>query len=110
LFLLILKYQGVMPFYLFALGFGFSFLVTAPLSATLAGRLYGFSHVGAMVGFVHTVHHVGGGLWAYMGGVIFDRTGSYDLAFAISAIMALMAVVCTLLIKETRHLPRESPL
>jgi MFS family permease len=110
LFLLILKYQGVISFYVFSLGFGFSFLVTAPLSATLAGRLYGFSHVGAIAGFVHTLHHVGGGLWAYFGGVIFDRTGSYDLAFAISAIMAFMAVVCTLLIKETSHQPRKSPL
>jgi MFS family permease len=108
LFLLILKYQGLISFYFFSLGFGFSFLVTAPLSATLAGRLYGFSHVGAIAGFVHTVHHVGGGLWAYLGGVIFDHTGSYNLAFAISAIMASMAVVSTLLIKETRHQPRES--
>ncbi len=105
LFLLILKYQGMIPFYFFSLGFGFSFLVTAPLSATLAGRLYGFSHVGAISGFVHTIHHVGGGLWAYLGGVIFDQTGSYATVFAVSAFMAFMAVICTLLIKETRHQP-----
>jgi predicted MFS family arabinose efflux permease len=105
LFLLVLKYQGLIPFYFFSLAFGFTFLVTAPLTVTLAGRLYGFSHLGVISGFIATVHHVGGGLWAYLGGVIFDETGSYDLAFVISAMMAFGAFICTLLIKEVRHQP-----
>ena len=38
-----------------------------------------------------------------MGGVVFDQTGSYQLIFIISAIMSLVAVGCTLLIRERRH-------
>jgi predicted MFS family arabinose efflux permease len=38
-----------------------------------------------------------------LGGEIFDRTGSYELAFILSALMALVAVLCTVLIKEKRH-------
>ena len=103
LFLLVLRYQTLGSFYVFALLFGFTLLITAPLTATLMGRLYGFSHVGIITGFITTIHHLGGGFWAYLGGEIFDRTGSYELAFVLSAIMALVAVLCTILIKEKRH-------
>jgi len=103
IFLLILKYQNLVSFYIFALAFGFTHFVTAPLTTTLAGKLYGFSHVGILAGFITTVHHLAGGLMAYVGGVIFDQTGSYRLAFILSAIMAFVAFVCTLFIKEKRH-------
>jgi len=103
LFILILKFQGLVSFYVFACAFGFTLLITAPLNALLVGKLYGFSHVGLLSGFITTIHHLGGGFWAYLGGEIFDRTGSYELAFILSAIMALVAVLCTILIKEKRH-------
>ncbi len=109
LFLLIVKYQTLGSFYFFAFGFGFTLLITAPLTATLMGRLYGFSHVGLITGFITTVHHVGGGFWAYMGGVIFDWTGSYHLAFILSAIMALVALFSSMLIVEKRHRAVLSP-
>jgi predicted MFS family arabinose efflux permease len=103
LFILILKFQGLVSFYVFACAFGFTLLITAPLNALLVGKLYGFSHVGLLSGFITTIHHLGGGFWAYLGGEIFDRTGSYDLAFILSALMALVAVLCTVLIKEKKH-------
>jgi MFS family permease len=103
LFLLILRYQSFASFYLFALAFGFTYLITAPLTPTLVGRLYGLSHVGLITGLINTVHHLGGGVGAYMGGVVFDRTGSYRLAFILSAAMALIAVLCSILITEKRH-------
>jgi len=103
LFMFILKFQGLVSFYVFACAFGFTLLITAPLNALLVGKLYGFSHVGLLSGFITTIHHLGGGFWAYLGGEIFDRTGSYELAFILSAIMALVAVLCTILIKEKRH-------
>ncbi len=102
-YILILKYPNEVNFYIFALLFGFTFLITAPLTATLMGRLYGLSHVGLLSGFATTVHHLAGGLWAYMGGFVFDKTGSYRLIFIISAAMCLIAVACSLLIKEKRH-------
>jgi MFS family permease len=103
LFLLVLRHQTLGSFYVFALLFGFTLLITAPLNATLMGKLYGFSHVGLLTGFITTVHHVGGGFWAYMGGVIFDQTGSYQLAFVLSAIMALVAFFSSIFIIEKRH-------
>jgi MFS family permease len=102
LFFLILHYHNLITFYIFAAAFGFTFLITAPLTTTLVGKLYGFSHLGLISGFITMVHHLGGGLWAYLGGLIFDKTGSYYWCFIISVGMAGIAVVCTLLIKERR--------
>jgi MFS family permease len=103
LFILILKYQNLVSFYIFACAFGFTLLITAPLNAILVGRLYGFSHIGLISGFIATIHHLGGGFLAYVAGEVFDRTGSYRLIFILSAVMVLIAALCTVLIKERRH-------
>ena len=103
-FLMILIYRNPISFYIFAGGFGFTFLITAPLIATLSGRLYGFAHLGLISGFVTTIHHLGGGFWTYMGGLLFDTTGSYQIIFVISAVVAVIAIICTMAIKEKRHL------
>ncbi|MGD0916753.1 MAG: MFS transporter [Thermodesulfobacteriota bacterium] len=103
LFFLVLKYQGLLSFYIFALAFGFTSLITSPLTPTLMGRLYGSSHIGFLTGFIITIHHLAGGFWAYLGGLIFDKTGSYRLIFILSLIMAFMAIFSSILIKEKRH-------
>ena len=103
LFLLVFRYQTALSFWVLSLGFGFTFLITAPLTTTLMGRMYGFASIGLLSGFITTVHHVGGGFWAYIGGVIYDGTGSYTLAMAISAVASAAALVCALFINEVRH-------
>ena len=102
-FLLIIAYQSMASFYVFALIFGFTFLVTAPLTPTLVGRLYGFSHVGVLSGFITTIHHLGGGFAAWGGGVLFDLTGSYQAVLIVSAVMAAVAVGSAMLLHEKRE-------
>ncbi len=105
LFGLLYFLKNPISFWIFSLGFGFTFLVTAPLTTTLMARLYGVGHLGFISGFITMAHTFGGGFWAYLGGVVFDRTGDYDLALAISAGLAALALLCTALIREERHLP-----
>jgi len=106
LFMMILKYRNLISFHIFAAGFGFTFLITAPLTATLAGRLYGFANVGLISGFITTIHHLSGGFWAYIGGLLFDKTGSYQIIFILSAVLAVIAMICTKALKEKRHVIR----
>jgi MFS family permease len=103
LFLVVVRYQNAAAFWALSLGFGFTFLITAPLTTTLMGRMYGFANIGLLGGFITTVHHLGGGLWAYLGGAVYDATGSYTVAMAISAGASAVALVCTLFIREVRH-------
>ena len=105
LFLLIIKYQNLFSFYVFSLLFGFTFLITAPLLPVLTGKLYGFSHVGLISGFITTFHHLGGGLGGFIGGLFYDKTGSYEGAFFLLALMSLVASFCAVWIKEKRHEP-----
>ena len=106
LFSMLLFAKGTAVFWVFALGMGFTLPITAPILPTLVGKLYGVRHIGFICGFVTTIHMLGGGLWSYLGGVLFDHTQGYDLIMLISAITAAFAVVCTLLIREERHLPQ----
>ena len=109
LFLLVMRYQNTTTFWALSLGFGFTFLITAPLTTTLMGRMYGFANIGLLGGFITTVHHVGGGLWAYLGGAVYDATGGYGLAMGVSAAVSAVALVCTLLIREVRHVAPDGP-
>jgi len=103
LFVMLIRYKNELSFYAFALAFGFTHLITAPLTPILIGRLYGFTYLGILTGFINTVHFLGAGFWPYLAGVIFDRTGSYQLAFILSAIAASVAVLAMALVKERRH-------
>ena len=110
LFIMLLFVKGPVPFWIFSLGFGLTLLVAAPLTTTLLSDLYGQRHLGFITGFVNTIHTVGGGLGAYLGGAVFDRTGDYNGAFIVSTAFALVAAVCSVLIREKRHWPPGQPL
>ena len=103
LFLLILNWQTTTAFYIFALGFGFTQLMTAPVTPTLLGKLYGLSHIGVNMGLILTFHHLSGGFWVYAGGEIYDYTGSYQLVFIIFTVLASIALICSSLLIDKRH-------
>jgi len=105
LYIFIVQYKNVPSLYAFALLFGFTHLITAPLTPMLMGRLYGFRQIGLLTGVVNTIHFLGGGLFTYASGVIFDRTGSYQTAFIVSAALAATAALCSSLIAEKSHAP-----
>jgi MFS family permease len=104
LFIFILKFKTVLAFYLFSLLFGLTFLVTAPIMPMLVSKLYGMTHLGLLCGFITTIHHLAGGFWAWLGGVVFDKTGDYQLIFIVSAVMAFIAFLCSLAISEKKHI------
>jgi len=100
---LILCFQNGTTYFIFALMFGFTMLITAPVTTTLTAKLYGMSHIGLISGIVTTVHHFSGGLCAYLGGVTFDRTGSYDLIFGVYIGLSAIALICGVVIKDRKH-------
>lgn len=104
LFILILNYQNEVVFYIFSLGFGFTLMITAVLTVTLIGKMYGFSNIGTLTGFITTIHHLAGGLLIYLGGFVFDKTSSYQPVFLLYTFLSLLAVGASLFINEKRHL------
>ena len=84
----------------FALLYGFTFLITAPLTVTFAGSMFGAPRLGMMSGIINMVHHIAGGLGALIGGIVFDARGSYDAAFVLMLALAVLASVLTFTIRE----------
>ena len=74
----------------FAAAMGMLWLGVSPLVTGILGRVFGLSHFGTLYGVVFLSHQVGSFLGAWMGGVVYARTGSYDAAWA-----ALVAVGLT---------------
>ncbi len=65
LFVMLIQYKNEVSFYVFAFAFGFTHLITAPLTPILIGKLYGFTYLGILTGFINTAHFVGAGLALY---------------------------------------------
>ena len=87
---------------IFALVFGATFLVTAPLAVLFVRESFGIRHLGALTGFITMVHNICGGLGAYLGAAVFDDTGGYDLAFRVMLIASILALVLTLCLSRRR--------
>ncbi len=99
-FAYIIFFQDTVGVAVFALVYGFTFLVTAPLSVVFAGAIFGRARLGVMAGSISMIHQVSGGLGALAGAVIFDQWGSYDRGFVVLLAMSLVAVPITLMIRD----------
>jgi predicted MFS family arabinose efflux permease len=96
-FALVMVDQSHASVTVFALVFGMTFLVTAPLIVPFVAESFGMRNLGALTGLITMVHHICGGLGAYLGAAVFDATGGYDRAFAVmmtSSIIALALTFC----------------
>jgi hypothetical protein len=72
---------------------GFLWLGTVPLTSGLVGQIFGVRYMSTLFGIVFLSHQVGSFFGAWGAGYIFNRTGSYDLAWQLSIGIALLAAV-----------------
>jgi len=87
----------------FAVIMGFSYWATAPLTSSLTAELYGLKHLGMLNGVAFTGHQIGSSLGIQLGGVLRDLTGSYDLPFAVAALLLFGASQASFAIHERRY-------
>jgi predicted MFS family arabinose efflux permease len=92
--------QSPVSIAVFALVFGATFLVTAPLTVVFVRESFGTKNLGALAGLITMVHQIFGGLGAYAGAAIFDATGGYDAAFIAMLASAVAALALTLLLRR----------
>ena len=87
--------QSPLSVMIFALVFGVTFLATAPLTVLFIRDSFGTRNLGAIGGLITMIHHMCGGLGAYLGAVVFDGTGAYDLVFVVMCVASLAAALFT---------------
>lgn len=102
-FALIAIDQSPLSIAVFALVFGATFLVTAPLTVLFVRDHFGVRHLGALTGIINMVHQIFGGIGAYGGALVFDATGSYDAAFVFLLGASVLALVLTLKLRRPRR-------
>jgi MFS family permease len=89
-------------FYLFAVGLGFSWLATVPPTAGVIGKLFGTRYLATLFGLTLLSHQTGGFLGAWLGGIAITVHGDYLWMWYADALLAAMAALCNLPIREPR--------
>ena len=86
----------------FAATIGLLWLSTVPPTSALVAVMFGTRHVGMLFGFVFLSHQVGAFIGAWLGGVVFEATGAYELMWWLSIVLGLAAAIVHLPIHEQR--------
>jgi MFS family permease len=86
--------------YLFAAAIGFLWLATVPLTNGIIAGVFGLKHMSMLAGVVFLSHQVGSFLGVWLGGYLFDTTGSYDVVWGITLGLGVFAGLANLPIDE----------
>ncbi|CAB3767127.1 MFS transporter [Paraburkholderia solisilvae] len=78
---------------LFAAVMGLTWLGTVPLTSGLVAKVFGTRHLGTLFGLCFLSHQLGSFLGAWLGGFVFDVTGSYSLIWAATAAAGVLAAL-----------------
>jgi MFS family permease len=85
---------------------GLLWLSTVPPTVALVARNFGVRWLGTVFGLVFLFHQVGGFVGGFLGGVVFARTGSYELMWWIAILLGVFAAAINLPVREPPPLAR----
>ena len=92
----------------FAALIGLLWLSTVAPTSGLIALMFGTRHLGVLFGIVFLSHQVGAFIGVWLGGVVYDATGTYDLMWWLSIALGLAAAIVHLPIQE-RRVPAVAP-
>ncbi|WP_422384363.1 MFS transporter [Roseibium album] len=85
---------------LFAAVMGFTWLGTVPLTTGIVAQIFGARYLATLVGIVFLMHQIGSFLGAWLGGLVFEHTGNYDIMWWSVVASGVLAAVIHLPINE----------
>ena len=87
--------------YLFSATMGLLWLSTVPPTNAVVAQIFGVQYLSMLSGFVFVSHQLGSFLGAWLGGKLFDATGSYSVVWWISVALGVFAALANLPVRET---------
>ena len=86
--------------YVFGMVMGFLWLSTVPLTNGTVATMFGVRNLSMLGGIVFLFHQLGAFLGGWLGGVVYDQTGSYDLIWQVSIGLSLLAAALNVPVRE----------
>ncbi len=87
--------------YVFSAVMGVLWLSTVPPTNAMLAQIFGVAHMSMLGGFVFFSHQIGSFMGVWLGGVLYDRTGSYDVVWYISIALGVFAALVNLPVRES---------
>ena len=87
--------------YVFAAAMGFLWLSTVPPTNAIVAQVFGVQYMSMLGGIVFFSHQVGSFMGVWLGGVLYDRTGSYDVVWWIAVALGVFAALANQPVRET---------
>ncbi len=86
--------------YVFASVIGFLWLSTVPPTNAIVAQIFGVKYLSMLSGFVFLSHQIGSFVGVWLGGKLYDTTGSYDLVWWIAVALGVFAALINLPVRE----------
>lgn len=86
--------------YVFSSVMGLLWLSTIPPTNATVAQIFGVAHLSMLGGFVFFSHQIGSFLGVWLGGYLYDRTGSYDIVWYIAIALGVFAAIVNLPVRE----------
>ena len=93
---------------LFSIAMGFLWLSTVPLTTALVAQIFGPRYMATLVGFVFLSHQIGSFSGVWLGGYLYDATGSYDPVWWLGVVLGVIAALLHWPIDERALRPAEA--
>jgi predicted MFS family arabinose efflux permease len=98
---LLLLPLSVASIYVFAAVMGLLWLSTVPTTNGVIAQIFGVQYLSTLGGFVFLSHQIGSFLGVWLGGRLYDATGSYDLVWWIAVALGVFAALVNLPVRES---------
>ncbi len=89
-----------MSVYIFSAVMGVLWLSTVPPTNAIVAQIFGVAHLSMLGGFVFFSHQVGSFMGVWLGGYLYDKTGSYDIVWYIAIGLGVAAALVNLPVRE----------
>ncbi|MCZ8252002.1 MAG: MFS transporter [Hylemonella sp.] len=89
-----------MSVYIFSAVMGVLWLSTVPPTNAIVAQIFGVAHLSMLGGFVFFSHQIGSFMGVWLGGYLYDQTGSYDIVWYIAIALGVAAALINLPVRE----------
>ena len=87
--------------YIFSGVMGLLWLSTVPPTNAAVAQIFGVAHLSMLSGFIFFSHQIGSFMGVWLGGYLYDKTGSYDIVWYLAIALGIFAALVNLPVRES---------